>query len=291
LQDLQRVSDIAIAVSYVTIPVCVWVALYTRSRTKYDIPKSGLVYVGLFSAFLLTLAAAHFVSAISHDEPHSLLVPLLAASAITCVVTASFTPLMVRRLVALPTRAQVASEVRKATQLFERAFEDAGHGMAILSLEGKWVRVNRQVENITGYTAKELCDGMSYQDITPEPYCSEDEGYTVDLLEGRIPRYTMEKPYELRDGSWRWINLSVSLIRDDFGKPAYFLSQLIDIDAEKRARERQQRSRAEAQALIERQAAYIGKLNELSSKSKTERMRKLSADIGRLYEEWNITSE
>jgi diguanylate cyclase (GGDEF)-like protein len=45
----------------------------------------------------------------------------------------------------------------------------------------------------------------------------------------------MEKRYFRADGSVIWILLSVSLARDADGEPLYFISQLQDIDARKRA--------------------------------------------------------
>jgi len=53
------------------------------------------------------------------------------------------------------------------------------------------------------------------------------------MLAGEIGTDEMEKRYERAGGIW--ILLSVSLVRDDDGRPLYFIFQIQDIDARKRA--------------------------------------------------------
>ena len=49
--------------------------------------------------------------------------------------------------------------------LFQNAFEHAAIGMALVSPDGKWLRVNRSVCEITGYSEEELLQ-RPFQDIT-----------------------------------------------------------------------------------------------------------------------------
>src|SRR5277367_350382 len=48
---------------------------------------------------------------------------------------------------------------------FRSAFETAGHGMAIVGLDGRFLEVNKAWMTITGYSRSELL-GMDYQSIT-----------------------------------------------------------------------------------------------------------------------------
>lgn len=48
---------------------------------------------------------------------------------------------------------------------FNQAFCYAPIGMAIVSLEGRWMKVNRALSQITGYTEEELLS-LTFHDIT-----------------------------------------------------------------------------------------------------------------------------
>jgi two-component system sensor histidine kinase UhpB len=49
-----------------------------------------------------------------------------------------------------------AAQRRHAQERFELVFEQAPIGMAPLTPEGRWVRVNQALLAITGYTSEEL---------------------------------------------------------------------------------------------------------------------------------------
>ena len=57
------------------------------------------------------------------------------------------------------------------------------------------------------------------------------------VLADEIASYSMEKRYLHADGHEVWINLSVSLVRDDGGAPLYFVSQIEDVTERKRVEE------------------------------------------------------
>jgi PAS domain-containing protein len=57
------------------------------------------------------------------------------------------------------------------------------------------------------------------------------------LVEGRIDSYQMEKRYYHARGAVVWAQLSVSLVRDEAGKPLQFISQIQDVTEQMHARE------------------------------------------------------
>ncbi len=122
--------------------------------------------------------------------------------------------------------------LRISEQRFARAFESAAIGMAVVSSDGHWIKVNRALCNLTGYTADELY-GKTFQDITYPDDLDEDLKYAKQLLAGEIQYYQMEKRYIHKLGHIVWIQLSVSLVRDDQGVPLYFISQIQDITERK----------------------------------------------------------
>ena len=50
---------------------------------------------------------------------------------------------------------------------FRASFDEAGVGIANLSMDGRWLRVNREMSNITGYQREELIR-RPYDDIIHE---------------------------------------------------------------------------------------------------------------------------
>ncbi|MGD0950759.1 MAG: PAS domain S-box protein, partial [Candidatus Binatia bacterium] len=113
-------------------------------------------------------------------------------------------------------------------------------GIAHVDLEGRWLRVNRRLCDIVGYTEPEL-RMRTFQDITHPDDLDRDVGYMRDVLDGKIQTYSMEKRYLRNDGSIVWIDLTVSLVREPSGQPKYFIGVMEDIDARKRAESERER--------------------------------------------------
>ena len=116
--------------------------------------------------------------------------------------------------------------------LFQNAFEHAAIGMALVAPDGSWLRVNRSVCQITGYSEEELLK-RTFQDITHPDDLERDLANVRKLLASEIDTYQIEKRYFHKNGSIVWVLLSVSLVRDDEGKPRFFISQIQDITRRK----------------------------------------------------------
>ncbi|TLY69450.1 MAG: PAS domain S-box protein [Gammaproteobacteria bacterium] len=124
--------------------------------------------------------------------------------------------------------------LRESEARFRGAFEFAAIGIALVAPDGRWIRVNRALCGIVGYTAEELLATTS-QAITHPDDLDADMEYMRQLLDGSRSHCDMEKRYFHKDGHIVWILLSVSLVRDDAGQPMYFVSQIQDITARKHA--------------------------------------------------------
>ena len=129
---------------------------------------------------------------------------------------------------------QLKDRLAESEQRFEGAFDTAAHGMALVSPEGRWLRVNTAVCDLLGYTNEELLK-TDFQAITHPDDLESDLGYVQQLLADEIPNYHMEKRYFHKSGRVIWVMLSVSLVRDKHHEPLYFVSQIIDITETKRA--------------------------------------------------------
>jgi PAS domain S-box-containing protein len=118
--------------------------------------------------------------------------------------------------------------------LFESAFRDAAIGMALVGLDGRWLEVNDAVCAIVGYARAELL-ATTFQAITHPEDLEPDLELVNRLLSGEIRSYHLEKRYIHRDGRSVPIMLTVSLVRDESGKPAHFISQIQDFTAQRTA--------------------------------------------------------
>lgn len=124
--------------------------------------------------------------------------------------------------------------LRASEQRFQAVFEQAAVGMAVVGLDGHWLKVNRKLADIVGYTAEELL-GHSFADITHPDDLAGDLDNVQHLLAGDIAFYTMEKRYIHKAGRVVWINLTVSLAHGPDGGPDHFISVIEDINARKAA--------------------------------------------------------
>ena len=122
--------------------------------------------------------------------------------------------------------------------------------MALVGLDGRWLRVNRALCAIIGYSEEELLQ-KKFQDITHSDDLEADLGHVRDLVDGRQRSSQMEKRYFHHDGHVVWINLTASLVRDGAGRPAHFVSQIEDITARKHAEEALRKSQQMFQRLFE----------------------------------------
>jgi diguanylate cyclase (GGDEF)-like protein/PAS domain S-box-containing protein len=116
---------------------------------------------------------------------------------------------------------------------FRSAFGAAPIGMAIVGIDGMYLDVNRAMCEIVGYDADELLL-MRFQDITHPDDVETGRELHARLLAGTMTSYRIEKRYVRADGDLVWAQLSLTLVRDDGGDPAYFISQIEDI-TERRA--------------------------------------------------------
>jgi len=129
--------------------------------------------------------------------------------------------------------------------LFRATFEQAPVGLSHNAPDGRWLRVNDKLLEITGYSREELTSGMAFQDITHPDDLETDVHQARRLWAGEIETYSLEKRYLRKDGSAVWVDLTVSAVRGGSGEPRYFVAVIEDA-TERREAEQAQRFLAEA---------------------------------------------
>ncbi len=134
-------------------------------------------------------------------------------------------------------RKEQEARLREATERFEHAFERAPIGMALVGLDGAWIKVNRALCQITGYSESELL-ARRFADIThPEDLEAGREEFE-ECLAGKRDAYTVEKRYVRAEGRAIWIALSTSVIHDQAGRPLHFVSQIQDVTERREVEQR-----------------------------------------------------
>ncbi len=161
----------------------------------------------------------------------------------------------------LTERKRAEDAISEAENRFRAMFEQAAVGIAQVGVDGKWLRANQRLCDIVGYTRVELLE-RTFQDITHPDDLETDLGYVRQLLANEIQMYSLEKRYIHKDGSFVWINLTVSLVYDLIGTPRYFITVVEDITQRKQAEEEIQRLKETLEERIEERTAQLATVNK-----------------------------
>ena len=126
------------------------------------------------------------------------------------------------------------AERRDLEERFRATFEQASVGIMHSSLDRRILAVNRKFCDMVGYTAEELQQGSVKRVHHPDD-SDADQNFERRLVAGEIDNFAFEKRYIRKDGSVFWANRTVSLSRDEAGRPKYFIRVIEDISARKEA--------------------------------------------------------
>ncbi|NET45121.1 PAS domain S-box protein [Okeania sp. SIO2B3] len=135
---------------------------------------------------------------------------------------------------------QMEKILQERKERFRLAFDHAPIGIALVSPDGNFIRVNRALCVMLGYSEVELIQ-LTFPEITHPEDLTTDLAFVQQLLEGEINFYTIEKRYINQEDNIVWTILSVSLVKDPSGEPLYFISQIQNITSRKQHEAEQQR--------------------------------------------------
>jgi PAS domain S-box-containing protein len=146
----------------------------------------------------------------------------------------------------------------ESEERFRSTFEQAAVGIAHVSPEGLFLRINKKFCDILGYSREEMLQ-RTFQDITYPDDLGLDLKKANQMLSGEIDTYSMEKRYIRKDGELVWANLTVALLRNESGQPQWFVSVAQDISDRKESEQEilQQRS----------QLAHLSRVHQLGELS------------------------
>ncbi|MEA2268839.1 MAG: two-component system, cell cycle sensor histidine kinase and response regulator CckA [Solirubrobacteraceae bacterium] len=151
---------------------------------------------------------------------------------------------------------RVEDALRAAEQLFRRAFDDAPIGMALIDLEGRWLRLNRAICQMLVRSEQELRT-MRLTELNHPDDRRLDRPLVKELLSGRRRSFALEKRYVHADGQLIHALVHVSLMHGDGERPLYFLCQLVDITERRRAEAERRAAQERMQAIIDNSPALV----------------------------------
>ena len=86
---------------------------------------------------------------------------------------------------------------------------------------------------MSGFTEAELLQRNDSQNVYP-PDAQVGMDRFAEMLEGKLGYYSVERRYLRKNGEVFWTRLTLSLVRDARGQPAYLVALIEDIDEQKR---------------------------------------------------------
>jgi diguanylate cyclase (GGDEF)-like protein/PAS domain S-box-containing protein len=129
---------------------------------------------------------------------------------------------------------RISQALVESEEHFRNAFDYAAIGMALLSPKGNWLRVNRSLCEIVGYSEAELLVS-DFQAITHRDDLGNDLAEIYRMISGEILTCQVEKRYIHKLGHDVWVSSGASLVRDAQGNPLHLIFQIQDITERKRA--------------------------------------------------------
>jgi PAS domain S-box-containing protein len=158
-------------------------------------------------------------------------------------------------------RAEAERALRESEERFGNAFRYSPHGMAFVGLDGRWLRANKSMCDILGYSEDELRN-ITFQKVTHPDDRQEDQRQLEKLMSGELSTYNRIKRYYRKDGKLIWVAVAVSAVHDPSGNPIYFIGQVQDITVQREMEEESARAQRLA-GIAETTVAVAHELNNV----------------------------
>ncbi len=122
--------------------------------------------------------------------------------------------------------------LKESEERFRQTFELAASGIAHVTLDGHFLRVNKSLCDIFGYSKEELI-GRSVKELSHPLDRDLTDGERARVRSGEIASAEFEKRYVRKNGVMVWVDLAIALVRDSGGEPEYEIAIFDDITSRK----------------------------------------------------------
>ncbi len=133
-------------------------------------------------------------------------------------------------------RRQARLRLQESEEFFRLTFSQAAIGIALLSREGRFLRVNRKLSAILGYSEIELLQRFFGQ-VTHPDEIEEDRELLRRLAAGELRDVQRETRYLCKDGRTVWVALNASTMREAASGQLRLIVAVQDVSRQKKAEE------------------------------------------------------
>jgi two-component system cell cycle sensor histidine kinase/response regulator CckA len=137
-------------------------------------------------------------------------------------------------------RSELYKQLRVSEERFRSIFEQVSFGIVLAHLDGRFSAVNPVFAQLLNSTCEEL-EGKHFAELTHPRDAAAIEGWVQELLQGDAGQVSFERRYLRKSGEPVWCATDITLLRDEGGRPSYFLGMVQDINERKRAEEERHR--------------------------------------------------
>jgi PAS domain S-box-containing protein len=150
------------------------------------------------------------------------------------------------------------------TSLFEHTFDHAANGMALIAVDGRFLRVNGSLATLLGYTVDELM-ALDFQRITHHEDLGDMLANLGQLIRGEVGSFQLEKRCRHKNGHFLSVVHVVTLAREVDNRPRFFVDQVIDVTPLRQAEERARADANTKQRLYEELSRTNAEVHQLQN--------------------------
>ena len=134
----------------------------------------------------------------------------------------------------LTERREAEAALEASEERFRATFEQAPIGIAEISPEGAFERVNPRLCEMFGYSADELLTRNAHS-LTHREDVLATSSLVAEVLAGERTTFEIDKRYIRKDDSVLWAHAISTILRDAAGRPRTFIAVIEDVTARKLA--------------------------------------------------------
>jgi len=168
-------------------------------------------------------------------------------------------------------RKKAEEALRESEVRFRTAFDQAGSGMGMATLDGTLIKVNDAYCRMLGYKREEMVGRKTVAFTHPD-----DTAITLKTFEqlASLEKTSVqyEKRYIRKDGTQIFAFINVSAIYDADGKPAYVLAQIQDMTERKRLEDELRKYTEHLEELVKEKTRQLQEAQRLATIGETATM-------------------
>jgi PAS domain S-box-containing protein len=157
-------------------------------------------------------------------------------------------------------RERAEAALRASDERFQQVEAHSPIGLALVALDGRFMRVNPALSAIAGLGTAELLASTCRQLTHPDDFAADLANVERMLKDGSL-NFEMEMRYVRASGEAVWVLTNCSLVRDDAGRPDYFIRQIQDISQRKIAEQELRVAETSALAAVEAKSRFLATMS------------------------------